>query len=161
MIGYVGVHRANDGDVVDVAGGAGEQFADLDAALPVLAAKRRRKRPPRIAALRCTCRFTASGSSHGRRSAMRAGFPDRERILRPCDGPPFMNRWMMRLALPGKCGSRTANGEVPMGAFGTAASWLDPARRLARPRAPKPMPERRRSSRREMRMFSKFMIGPG
>jgi hypothetical protein len=35
MIRHIGVHGADDGDVVDAFGGAGEQFADLDAALAV------------------------------------------------------------------------------------------------------------------------------
>jgi hypothetical protein len=29
-----------------------------------------------------------------------------------CDGPPFMNRWMMRFALGANCGAFTASGLI-------------------------------------------------
>ena len=47
VVGHVGMHRANDGNVVDVPGNVGEYLADFDAALAMfLEAKRRRKRRP-------------------------------------------------------------------------------------------------------------------
>ena len=34
MIGHLCLHGADDGDVIDVCGGFGEEFADFDAGLP-------------------------------------------------------------------------------------------------------------------------------
>ena len=45
MIRRIGVHRADEADIVDVLGGSRENLAHLDAALPILAkAERRRER---------------------------------------------------------------------------------------------------------------------
>ncbi len=66
-----------------------------------------------------------------------------------CDGPPFMNRWMTRLALPGKCGFFGASGrdgharpERRRGRHRLRASSS------AKPSEAKPMPARQSSSRR-------------
>src|SRR4051794_9447929 len=78
-----------------------------------------------------------------------------------CDGPPFMNRKMTRLARAGKCGGRDARGFK-----GTSASdgpWLSAcagaaagaekapasASTLVSPRVPNPPPMRHSISRRE------------
>src|SRR5579885_2289569 len=54
------------------------------------------------------------------------------------NGPPFMNRWMTRLARGRNCGAWLA----------VARARAEGARRLARPRAPKPPPRARIMSRR-------------
>src|SRR5205807_75949 len=65
-----------------------------------------------------------------------------------CDGPPFMNRWMTRLAFAGSGGFLGVSGLSGEPA-GSAASRPDSPRSDARARPPMPMPERARKSRRE------------
>ena len=68
-----------------------------------------------------------------------------------CDGPPFMNRWMMRLALGAKC--------ERFGARGLAAALAScSASRAARPSDPRPVPMRASHSRRSIGKKS-FMAG--
>lgn len=43
MIGHLGLHGADDGDVVDVCGGFGKEFADFDSGLPVGSKAERRR----------------------------------------------------------------------------------------------------------------------
>ena len=57
------------------------------------------------------------------------------------EGPPFMNRWMIRLAFTGKWGGFGARGFV----YATSSEATD---RLASPSMPKPAPLRRNISRR-------------
>src|SRR5690349_21360239 len=65
-----------------------------------------------------------------------------------------MNRWITRLALAGKCGAFGISDEVkPVFPWEEAASSSGPSS-PARPRAPKPMPQRRRKRRRVQRGFS-------
>ena len=58
-----------------------------------------------------------------------------------CEGPPFMNRWMIRLAFTGKWGGFGARGFV----YATSSEATD---RPASPSMPKPAPLRRNISRR-------------
>ena len=98
VVRHVGVHRADDADVVDATRRrAAKMLADFDAALAVLLELERRGK-------------RGAGLALGRQVA------DRQRLagvlverglgsnVSTCDGPPFMNRWMTRLALAGKCG---------------------------------------------------------
>src|SRR5580700_9416978 len=74
-----------------------------------------------------------------------------------CDGPPFMNRWITRFALPGKCGCRGAKGDR----CGDAVRAPSEASRFIRPREPKPKPQRVSISRRvrnEGRFDDMFMV---
>src|SRR5262245_26113823 len=66
-----------------------------------------------------------------------------------CDGPPFINRKMRRLARAGKCGGRGASGLAAR----SAAAPRKPAsaRTAVRPSAPKPPPMRQSTSRRDRR----------
>src|SRR4051794_26048377 len=56
------------------------------------------------------------------------------------EGPPFMNRWMIRLALGAKCDGLGARGLLELGRSMARRpfSWS----RLARPMTPKPVPSR-------------------
>ena len=114
----------------------GIDLADLDAALAVaLRAKRRRISGAGVAAL---ASLHAARAAAGRDSLVRAGLGSK---VSTCDGPPFMNRKMTRLARGGKCGGFGASG------FGTPAPGptRQPAcvgKTLARPSAPKPPPMR-------------------
>src|SRR5262249_43588308 len=67
-----------------------------------------------------------------------------------CDGPPFMNRKMSRLARGAKCGARGARGLL---AFRDDSIAIRPAsaKTVARPRAPNPPPIRQSTSRRDRR----------
>src|SRR4051812_25220666 len=69
-----------------------------------------------------------------------------------CDGPPFMNRWMTRLAFALKCGLLGDSGLLPPATKGAAASsGCSCASRAARPSDPRPVPTRASISRRENR----------
>src|SRR5579884_2870002 len=59
-----------------------------------------------------------------------------------CDGPPFMNKKMTRLARGGKCGAFGASGLLAAltAACTAGPSSPSPASTLARPSAPKPLP---------------------
>ena len=98
VVRHVGVHRADDADVVDVLGGVREQLADLEPALAVLLElERRGERGPGLAlgaagsASAAACRRTWSSSGLGSNVSTWVG-------------PPLAKMWMTRLALAGKCG---------------------------------------------------------
>ena len=82
-----------------------------------------------------------------------------------CDGPPFMNRKMTRLALAGKCGGLGAIGSAgttPSAADAPVASRPASAKAPARPSAPNPPPILPIASRRVMRgPIERFMAPPG
>ena len=44
-----------------------------------------------------------------------------------CDGPPFMNRWMTRFALPGNCEFFGASGDWKAAPTGSVAEAVSPA----------------------------------
>src|SRR5207245_11340227 len=67
-----------------------------------------------------------------------------------CEGPPFMKRWMTRLALPGKCGALGVTGETT-----PTLAWATSLSTLARLSAPKPSPQRQRNCRRVRKWSSK------
>src|SRR5262245_22615646 len=68
-----------------------------------------------------------------------------------CDGPPFMNRWMTRLARAGNCGPFGARALADLI---SAASKPESAMTPARPRTPIPVPTRCSMSRRVMEACS-------
>src|SRR6185503_7825731 len=71
------------------------------------------------------------------------------------EGPPFMKRWITRLALGAKCGCFGTNGDrdgSPVAS--TACTAPIPRKTSARPKAAMPMPDRHKACRREMRRFS-------
>src|SRR6185295_17841486 len=75
--------------------------------------------------------------------------------LSSCDGPPFMKRWITRLALGAKCGGLRANGDrddCPIAS--TACTAPTPRKTPARPNAAMPMPERHSACRREINLLS-------
>ena len=105
VIGHVGVHRADDAEVVDVLlGRAREQLADLDAALARTSGTRTASPAPRRSCARCGG-WGPAGSCRGTCASIGLGSK-----VSTCDGPPFMNRWTTCLALPGKCGGFGASG---------------------------------------------------
>ena len=118
-----------------------EELADLDAALAVLLELERRREGG--AGL-------AFGAQVGRRQRLagvllaRAGLGSK---VSTCDGPPFMNRWMTRLALAGKCGFFGASG-LRLVAASARDSKPQSCNNAVSPMAPKPMPQRHSSSRR-------------
>ena len=57
-----------------------------------------------------------------------------------CEGPPFINKWMMCLARGAKCGAFGAKGLSLMPAGASAASVPSPAIMPAMPSMPRPVP---------------------
>ena len=97
VIGHVGVHRADDADVVDALGACAANSSLTSMPLwPYLLELERRAEAPRRSCARC-------GGS-GAAAACRAYFASSGlgSKVSTCDGPPFMNRWMTRLALRGE-----------------------------------------------------------
>ena len=83
-----------------------EELADFDAALAVLAELERRGRARRRSGARwAECRRAAAWPAY--LSSIGLGSN-----VSTCDGPPFMKRWMTRLALAGKCGAWGRSGSV-------------------------------------------------
>ena len=147
MIGHVGVHRADDAQVVDVLlGRAGEQLAHLDAALAVFL---NLKGEPRAApVLRSVRRFGPGRGLPWYFASIGLGSK-----VSTCDGPPFMNRWTTCLALPGNWGDLGAIGPSDRDRCGGTrrgdqSRERSSARTPARPIIPNPMPHRPSSSRR-------------
>ncbi len=105
VIGHVGVHGADDADVVDAASRVREQVADLDAdfAVPLKA----EGRGEGGAGLRSVRRLVRGSSLPA--YVCSDGLGSNEST---CEGPPFMNRWMTRLARAGKCGPLGASGDT-------------------------------------------------
>src|SRR5262249_41707962 len=66
-----------------------------------------------------------------------------------CDGPPFMKRWITRLARAWNCGALGRSG-LTLASAALAGRASKPAWAIRPPKAsePKPMPDRHRSSRR-------------
>ena len=102
-----------------------EQLADLDAALAVLGELERRRQQ------------AAALGAFGRRPAPRARWPlyfSRAGLgskVSTCDGPPFMNRKMTRLAFGANIGGLGASGLSA--ALAAGASRPSPASIVARP----------------------------
>ena len=88
MVGHLGVHRADHGDVVDVLGRLGKQLADLD---PALAVRRNLNGDGKAApVLRSVRRVSGSVLPA---SFASAGLGSK---VSTCDGPPFRKKWMTR-----------------------------------------------------------------
>src|SRR6185503_7745914 len=64
-----------------------------------------------------------------------------------CDGPPLAKMWMMRLALPGKCGCFGASGLVNPSVARAEFSAPKPPNNAPKLSAPIPMPQRPKNSR--------------
>ena len=144
VVGRVGVHRADDANVVDDLADVREQLADLDAAVALFAEGERRRQ--QAAALGAVGR---QGGAFGRWPLYlsRAGLGSK---VSTCDGPPFMNRKMTRLARALNIGGFGARGLSFFGASSARRS-PSPASIVARPRAPKPPPIRQSTWRRVIR----------
>ena len=105
-VGRVGaVDRVDDAEVVHARGHVREQLADPEAALAVL------PELPRASRAACRSRRTGRGAWRtGTACRRRAWSSGLESNVSTCDGPPFMNRKITRLARGGKCGGLGASG---------------------------------------------------
>ena len=141
MIGDVGHHRADHGDVVDVFGHVRKQFADFDAALAVfLELERRGKRGPGLAlGQQVAARQLPARVFRQRRLGI-----ERIDLRRPAVG----NKWMTRFAR-GAWGGLRASGFSDSAARAGAAS-INPRQGQggqAHARASQQFPPRKRRSR--------------
>src|SRR6185436_7652913 len=70
------------------------------------------------------------------------------------EGPPFMKRWITRLALGAKCGClRDSGAREGCPVVSAACNAPTPRKTPAKPRAPMPIPERHSACRREINVF--------
>ena len=123
MVGVVGVQRAKNTDFVNTAGDMREEICERDSALAMR--PRGKRRGHDLAAL-------SPPGRHGGRWILPGITLERGlgSNVSTCDGPPFMNKKMTRLARAGKCDALGARGSR-----GTASS-LPP---VAAARADPPM----------------------